>query len=146
VIPPAAWHTRSAQSKKYRSGARYTITHGVHGFARATRKLPDPAIFCDRLSCLCGGGIGAIDDCHCLALIAALRGAAGSDLPSPGELARIRDTPALVLAWDTDPSHPVSTAEHLARAFSHADLHIARTPGDVAAWPEEVGHFLADCA
>ena len=145
VIPPAAWATRGTQSKKYRGGARYTLTHGVHGFAKATRKLPNPEIFCEQLECLCGGGIGSIDDFHYLPLVAALRGAAGSDLPSPTQLARIRDIPALVLAWDTDPSHPVSTAEELAGGFSHADLHVARTPADVAHWPEEVAHFLADC-
>jgi pimeloyl-ACP methyl ester carboxylesterase len=145
VIPPAAWETRLAQAKRYRGGARYTLTHGVHGFARATRKMPNPDIFCEHLECLCGGGIGSIDDFHFLPLVAALRGAAGSDLPSAANLARIRDIPALVLAWDTDPSHPVSTAEELAGAFAHADLHVASTPAEVAAWPAEVGHFLDDC-
>jgi pimeloyl-ACP methyl ester carboxylesterase len=145
VIPPAAWESRTAQSKRYRGGARYTLTHGVHGFAKATKKMPDPAIFCDRLECLCGGGIGSIDECHYLALVAALRGAAGSDLPAPSQLARIADIPALVLAWDTDPAHPVSTAEELAGAFRHVDLHVARSAADVACWPEEVAHFLADC-
>ena len=145
VIPPAAWETRHDQSKRYRGGARYTLTHGVHGFAKATRKLPNPEIFCDRLECLCGGGIGAIDDFHYLPLVAALRGAAGSDLPSPSQLATIRDIPTLVLAWDTDATHPVSTAESVASAFEHADLHVARTPADVDAWSDEVSHFLADC-
>ena len=145
VIPPAAWETRHDQSKRYRGGARYTLTHGVHGFAKATRKLPNPEIFCDRLECLCGGGIGAIDDFHYLPLVAALRGAAGSDLPSPSQLAAIRDIPTLVLAWDTDATHPVSTAESVASAFEHADLHVARTPADVDAWSDEVAHFLADC-
>jgi pimeloyl-ACP methyl ester carboxylesterase len=146
VIPPAAWETRAAQSKRYRSGARYTMTHGVHGFAKATKRMPDPPIFCDRLECLCGGGIGAIDSFHYLPLVAALRGAAGSDLPSPAHLERLRDVPALVLAWDTDPAHPVATAEALARSFAHADLHVARSAADVDAWPDEVAHFLHDCA
>jgi pimeloyl-ACP methyl ester carboxylesterase len=145
VIPPSAWDTRAAQAKKYRSGARYTLTHGVHGFAKATQRLPSPTIFCDRLAPLCGGGIGAIDDFHYLPLVAALRGAAGSDLPSPGQVATLRHHPVLILSWDTDPAHPVATAERLAEQFAHADLHVARTPSEVAAWPEEVAHFLADC-
>jgi 3-oxoadipate enol-lactonase len=144
VIPPAAWETRHPQSKRYRGGARYALTHGVHGFAKATRKMPDPDIFCDRLECLCGGGIGCIDDFHYLPLVAALRGAAGSDLPSPAQLTAIRDVPALILAWDTDPTHPVATAESLARSFDHVDLHVARTAGDVDDWSEHVATFLAD--
>lgn len=145
VIPPAAWETRAAQSKKYRSSARYTATHGVHGLAKATRRGPNPSIFCDRLECLCGGGIGAIDDLHFLACVAALRGAAGSDLPSPAQLARIRDIPTLVLSWDTDPAHPVSTAERLAAGFAHADLHVATAPETVGSWADEVQAFLDDC-
>jgi 3-oxoadipate enol-lactonase len=145
VIPPSAWETRAEQSKKYRSGARYTLTHGVHGFAKATRRMPNPPIFCDRLECLCGGGIGSIDDFHYLPLVAALRGAAGSDLPSPSELAKVRDHPTLILAWETDPAHPVVTAERLAGHFDHADLHVARSASDVASWPEEIAHFLNDC-
>lgn len=145
VIPPAAWDTRHESSRRYRGGARYTITHGVHGFAKATRRMPDPPIFCDRLECFCGGGLGCIDEFHYLPLVAALRGAAGSDLPSASQLAAVRDVPALILAWDTDPAHPVTTAESLASSFDHADVHVARTPADVDAWPAEVAHFLADC-
>jgi pimeloyl-ACP methyl ester carboxylesterase len=145
VIPPAAWETRHDSSKRYRSGARYTLTHGVHGFARATKKLPDPPIFCERLSCLCGGGIGSIDEFHYLSLVAALRGAAGSDLPTPEQLRRVRDIPALILAWDTDPAHPVGTAERLAESFAHADLHVATAPETVGSWADEVQHFLDDC-
>ena len=81
VIPPAAWESRGTQSKKYRTSARYTMTHGVHGLAKATRKAPNPPIFAERLEPSEGGGIGAIDDLHYLSLLAALRGAAGSDLP-----------------------------------------------------------------
>ena len=145
VIPPAAWDTRHESSKKYRSSARYTMTHGVHGLAKATRKQPSPTIFTDRLAPLQGGGIGAIDDLHYLSAVAALRGAAGSDLPMPAQLARIRDVPTLILSWETDSAHPVSTAERLAAGFEHADLHVATTADEVAHWPEEVAHFLHDC-
>lgn len=145
VIPPAAWESRQAQAKKYRSGVRYTLTHGVHGFAKATKRAPNPAIFCERLECLCGGGIGAIEELHYLSLLAALRGAAGSDLPAPAQLQRIRDIPALILSWDTDPAHPVSSAERLAESFAHADLHVATAPASVGSWADEVQAFLDDC-
>jgi pimeloyl-ACP methyl ester carboxylesterase len=145
VIPPSAWDTRHDVSKRYRGGARYVLTHGVHGFEKATRKLPDPPIFRGPLDPLRGLGLGSFDHFHRLPLVAALRGAAGSDLPTERELATIRGVPALILAWDTDPSHPVATAERLAAGFDHVDLHVARDADDVLEWPEHVGHFLADC-
>ena len=146
VIPPAAWETRHDQSKRYRGGARYTLTHGVHSFAKATRKLPNPEIFCDRLECLCGGGIGAIDDFHYLPLVAALRGAAGSDLPSPSQLAHHPGHPhaGAGLGHRRRPT-PSRRPRPWRRRFEHADLHVARTPADVDAWSDEVAHFLADC-
>ncbi len=145
VIPPSAWDTRADVSKRYRGGARYVLTHGVHGFEKATRKLPDPPIFCGPLDPLRGLGLGCFDTFHRLPLVAALRGAAGSDLPTDRQLAAVRRVPALVLSWDTDPSHPVTTAERLASGFDFADLHVARTPDEVLEWPEHVSHFLADC-
>ncbi len=145
VIPPSGWDTRAPVSKRYRNGARHVLTHGVHGFEKATRKLPDPPIFDGPLKPLSGGGLGSFDTFHRLALAAALRGAAGSDLPTERQLASLRRIPALILAWDTDPSHPLSTAERLAACFDYADLHEASTCDEVAEWPEFVGHFLADC-
>lgn len=145
VIPPSGWDDRAPVAKRYRSGARYVLTHGVHGFEKATSRLPDPAIFAGPLERLRGGGLGTFDSFHRLPLAAALRGAAGSDLPTPQQLARLREIPALILSWDTDPSHPVGTAERLAAAFAHVDLHVAVDPEDVQGWADHVDHFLADC-
>lgn len=145
VIPPSGWDNRAPVSKRYRTGARHVLTHGVHGFEKATKRLPDPPIFTGGLAPLRGGGLGCFDGLHRLPLAAALRGAAGSDLPTERQLAALRRTPALILAWDTDGSHPVATAERLARGFEFADLRVARTADDVETWPAHVGHFLADC-
>ncbi len=145
VIPPSAWDTRHDVTKRYRSGARHVLTHGVHGFEKATRRLPDPPIFTGPLEPLSKAGIGSFEHAHRLSLAAALRGAAASDLPDQRQLAALRRIPALILSWDTDPSHPIATAEHLARDFDFADLHIAQRPDDVQEWPAFVEHFLADC-
>jgi pimeloyl-ACP methyl ester carboxylesterase len=53
------------------------------------------------------------------------------------------DHPTLILAWDTDPGHPVSTAERLHQLLSKSDLHVATTMPDVRAWPERVATFLS---
>jgi pimeloyl-ACP methyl ester carboxylesterase len=71
-----------------------------------------------------------------------LRGAAASDLPAPDELATIAQ-PALVLAWDGDEGHPLSTAERLAALLPRAELHVATHLRDVLGWPTQVAAFLA---
>ena len=70
-----------------------------------------------------------------------LRGAAASDLP-PAEAIAALDVPALILAWDTDAGHPVSTAERLAALLPRAELHVAREPEEVSTWPARVAAFV----
>ena len=147
VIPPAAWDTRHESSKKYRSSARYTMTHGVHGLAKATRKQPEPAdLRRPPRAALQGGGIGAIDDLHYLSAVAALRGAAGSDLPTPTQLGPHPRHP------DADPGvghRPGPPGEHRRapgrRLRPRRPPRRHRPPRTVAHWPDEVAHFLADC-
>jgi 3-oxoadipate enol-lactonase len=71
-----------------------------------------------------------------------LRGAAASDLPDPAALAGLRQ-PTLVLAWEGDPGHPLSTAERLAAELPHATLCVARKLADLGAWPRRVAEFCA---
>jgi pimeloyl-ACP methyl ester carboxylesterase len=50
--------------------------------------------------------------------------------------------PALILAWDTDPGHPVSTAERLHELLPVSELHVATTLDAVREWPERIAGFL----
>ncbi len=70
-----------------------------------------------------------------------LRGAASSDLPAPEQIAAIR-TPTLLLAWDGDPGHPVSTAERLHELIPDSALHVARTPAELRTWSDRTADFL----
>jgi len=70
-----------------------------------------------------------------------LRGAAASNLP-PVEVLAGLSQPALVLAWDTDPGHPVSTAERLHDVLPSSTLHVARTLDEVGTWPSLMCEFL----
>jgi 3-oxoadipate enol-lactonase len=54
------------------------------------------------------------------------------------------DVPTLVLAWDTDPGHPVSTAEALGELLPRAEVHVARSLRDVATWTSLVERFFRD--
>jgi pimeloyl-ACP methyl ester carboxylesterase len=71
-----------------------------------------------------------------------MRGAAATDLPRDEALRTITH-PTLILAWETDPGHPVATAELLARVLPDAHLHVSATAADVRTWPDRIGAFLA---
>ena len=71
-----------------------------------------------------------------------LRGAGASDLPSPDAVRAIA-VPALILAWDTDPGHPLATAERLAELLPDAELHVARRLRDISGWTRLVDGFVA---
>ncbi|WP_312169088.1 alpha/beta fold hydrolase [Microbacterium sp.] len=125
MVPPTAWETRADQAAIYRTAAALIESDGVEAFLAGTRGTPPPAT------------VGAPDTSPDVAdalLPSLLRGAGLSDLPSPESVARI-DVPTTILAWVDDPGHPLSTAERLAALLPHATLTIARTPGDVEAWP-----------
>ncbi|MER7083815.1 hypothetical protein SAMN02982929_01802 [Saccharopolyspora kobensis] len=73
---------------------------------------------------------------------AALRGVGSSELPAPEAIAAL-DHPALILTWDTDPLHPVSTAERLHELLPNSTLHVSRTAEDVKSWTGRVTGFFA---
>jgi hypothetical protein len=70
------------------------------------------------------------------------RGAGLSDLPAPEALQKL-DQRVLILAWDTDPGHPVSTAERLHTLLKHSELHISKTSTDIRTWGERALQFLS---
>ena len=145
VIPPTAWSTRPAQSRQYRAGAAIlSAPLGDRALLAAARLAPTPAILRDELAPLADHVVDGMAAIPRTRLAAILRGAADSDLPSPEELAAaVGDRPVLVLAWETDAGHPVSTAEALVDALPHAELHVATEPADVLRWPERVASFVA---
>lgn len=71
----------------------------------------------------------------------ALRGVGQAGLPEPAKLAALSH-PTLILAWDTDPLHSVSTAERLAQLIPHSTLHIARNVDDVKTWTQRTADFF----
>jgi 3-oxoadipate enol-lactonase len=137
VIPPTAWETRAAQRDLYEGSAHVAEVHGLDRLREMAAQRPVPPIF--------DGHPELTEyDPHIAPelLPTVLRGAASSDLPPPDVLASL-DQPALILAWDTDPAHPVSTAERLDEVLMSSALHVAATLDDVATWPALVGDFLA---
>ena len=141
VIPPTAWESRPTQARLYRIGAKTVQTIGIGAFVAAARVAPSPAIFRGPLAGARDSSLRAFGAFDKATLPTILRGAAASDLP-PAEAIAALDIPTLVLAWDTDAGHPVSTAERLATLLPRAELHVAREPEEVSTWPARVAAFV----
>jgi pimeloyl-ACP methyl ester carboxylesterase len=137
VLPPTAYETRAAQSADYTAGADLVERAGIESYVDHVNAQPMPEIL---RAFPAGFRFTAAVRAACLP--AALRGAAASDLPVPATVRAVR-APAVVLAWDTDPGHPLSTARQLAELLPDAELHVAHRLRDVTGWTKIVDSFLA---
>jgi pimeloyl-ACP methyl ester carboxylesterase len=141
VAPPTAWDTRARQARVYRALAGMIERFGfgpIRCGLSLARLIPGPP----HLARLKRSMEDALRRADPRALVVALRGAARSDLPDPDSL-RAVGAPVLILAWQRDPAHPVSTAERLAELLPRSELHIAESFDDVRAWSLEIRTFLA---
>jgi pimeloyl-ACP methyl ester carboxylesterase len=144
MIPPTAWATRVAQAERYREDADLAEREGLGALAAAESRRPPIPIFRGLFDPaeLVRARFAAQDPA---VLPSILRGAAASDLPDSAALAALRQ-PTLVLAWEGDDGHPLSTAERLAAELPHATLDVARKVADLGAWPNRVADFCAGLA
>ena len=138
MIPPTAWETRANQRALYAGAAKFITEKGSAAYVAASHRLPPLPIFD-------AAGKGELmrsePDIEEVFLPFVLTGAGNSDLPSPDAIRDLR-MPTLILAWDTDPGHPVSTAERLAELLPNKTLHVARTFDEITTWPSLIGEFL----
>ncbi len=72
-----------------------------------------------------------------------LRGVGMSELPEPRAV-RALPHPTLILAWQTDPLHPVKTAAHLHVLIDDSRLEIAHSVSDIKTWTRQVAEFFGD--
>lgn len=138
VIPPTAWETRAAQTEQYLASVGYLEAKGLDAFLAASAALPARPAWTEARRAVRQRHLAASDPA---ALALALRGAAESNLPPRDEVATI-SAPTLILAWDDDPGHPVSTATALASLIGGSELVVAASEEDVQGWPARVGRFL----
>jgi pimeloyl-ACP methyl ester carboxylesterase len=143
VIPPTAWATRPAQVERYRVGARLIRDEGIAAYIGAAQAQPVPAIFRGPLGGFWDDLYDAWGPLEQQRMPTILDGAGESDLPHPDAVRSI-DVPTLVLAWDTDPGHPASTAKRLETLLPNVAVEIAHTPEEVLVWRDRVAWFLAD--
>ncbi|MFG3253191.1 alpha/beta fold hydrolase [Streptomyces sp. NPDC048172] len=140
MIPPVAWESgEGPHARDWYTAAADTIeAHGAAHWREGWAKEADTEVM------PLFDGYPRFDmtpDISDELLPHALRGVAASDLPSPEEIATVRQ-PTLVLAWDADPLHPVSTAERLHGLLPDAELHVSRSVADVQGWTRRIAEFL----
>ena len=136
VIPPTAWETRAGQREIYENSASFVRAKGKDRYVQAVRKLPMIQILAEHPEFR-----PLPPDISEELLPFVLEGAAASDLPPVDALGSF-DIPSLILAWDTDPGHPVSTAETLHRTLPRSTLHVAHSIADIRGWGSVVVEFL----
>ncbi len=139
ALPPTAWETRPRQAAIYRRMGWFS---GVFGAApyRVLDWLPKP-VRDDGLSRLAMATIKGLARSDHRRVRAVLRGAALSDMPGRAALGQV-DVPTLILAWEDDAAHPVSTSERLAEVLPDVwRLDIARGH-DASRWTGLICEFL----
>lgn len=136
VLPPAAWDERPAQIEMYQRQANFLRTQSFEEWAQSIRASARPPILANEA--VLQPFTPRVPEEW---LPAVLRGAAASDLPPPDELSQLGQ-PALILAWDTDVNHPISTAQRLAELLPRSELYIARTLRQLSDWPRMIARFI----
>ena len=136
VIPPTAWATRAAQREQYEKGAEFVRRRGKAAYVAAAKAMPVIELFADDPD-----AARFEPDITEELLPTVLAGAASSDLPAEQQL-RTLTMPTLILAWATDPGHPVITAQLLAEYLPHNELHVAATLVQVRSWGPVITRFL----
>jgi len=144
VAPPTGWESRPRQARIYRVGSGILSWTGLGAF-RLLSRLPLPTRSESIVAKMQQSLVSYLADSDDRAVVAALSGAADSDLPPLTALRKLA-IPVLILAWRYDPAHPVATAETLARSIPNATLHVAEGLDDIRAWPELITEFLEHIA
>jgi pimeloyl-ACP methyl ester carboxylesterase len=142
VIPPTGWETRAEQAGVYEQGAALIESGGIERVIAAGALIapPDPFVDDPDFHARRADGMRSWEPQR---LAHAMRGATRAQLPTRQQIGSIT-CPALILAWTSDPGHPVSTADELARLLPHAIVHVDSTADAVARWTSHVAAFLTE--
>ncbi|MEV6235749.1 alpha/beta hydrolase [Lentzea sp. NPDC051838] len=137
IIPPVAWEEGPDQARQwYTDSAEAIESRGAAQWREEWAQKPPLPIFADYPA------FNLAPDIPDELLAPILRGIGESDLPAQDAIAGLPH-PSLILAWDTDPLHPVSTAEQLHELLPDSVLHVSTTVADVQTWTDRITDFLA---
>jgi len=145
VNPPTAWELRARQAAGYRRMARVGGLLGgrilsVLAPLCVRRAFPPCLLQAPRENLVAlAQGVKSISRKTFPPLFT---GAALSDLPSRERIATI-DVPALILAWEADPAHPLSVAAELGRLLPRSKLVVASSYAGLQQWHRLIREFVA---
>ncbi len=141
---PTAWETRAAQTEFYGRMADIIEAKGIGSLLAMMQQQPramtanwQSEAYPEMITSF-AEHFRTIDP---NALVTTLRGAQLTNLPPPQQLEVIH-TPALILAWTDDPSHPVSSAQEVHRRLRNSELLIAHNAVEVDTWTQEIRQFV----
>jgi non-heme chloroperoxidase len=136
LIPPVAWETGPQQARHWYNETADSIDKlGPTTWLEQWANAPPLPIFADYPTAKFTPDVA--DEL----LSSVLRGVGLSDLPDPVDIKTLPH-PTLILAWDTDPLHPVSTAEQLHELIPDSTLHVAHSVEDVKTWTQRTAEFF----
>ena len=121
---PALWEARQAPARQY-----------------ARIAAAGPALQARLLASTAASPLAPRDAAKAFDLATLYGGAAASDLPPPHALAAIAHIPALILAWEGDPAHPLASALALQRLLPASQLQLLPNHVDLATVREAIVAF-----
>jgi 3-oxoadipate enol-lactonase len=142
--PPCAWETRPKQIRGYKMLSAATRVIGPGGIAMVLRTFGQklfPEWQREEGTALVNTYADSIASMDRMTLSRAFKGASTCDMPPRTELKKLT-MPALILAWENDTGHPMSTALSLKEALPNSTLVVARNFKEVREWPDRVLEFI----
>lgn len=137
MIPPVAWDSGAEQAKQWYFDSADGIERlGAAQWREQWAQAAPPPIFADYPKFKFSPDVA--DEL----LPSVLRGVGSSDLPPEEAVATLRH-PALILTWDTDPLHPVATAERLHELLPGSQLHVSTSVADIKTWTDRITDFVS---
>jgi pimeloyl-ACP methyl ester carboxylesterase len=145
VTPPTLWDQRSAQADKWAKLGKLLLKPNA-SVLRMLMQISPPLpqyllqdkekieLYCAHLQQQSERSAGRLQR--------VLEDAAASNLPPKEDLHC--ELPALILAWENDPTHPVSSALALAERLPNADVQIAGSLEEVTRWSESIERFMRE--
>lgn len=135
VIPPTAWEGRRASKRAYLQLAQWVKTHGAAEYAKKLQQTPQHW----GMETIAPQLVKSVTQMEALPTV--LEGAASSDLPHAQVLGSIK-IPTLIMSWENDPHHPVTTAETLHALIPSSRLTVAPNKEELKSWPHIAAQFL----
>ncbi|MDQ1811874.1 alpha/beta hydrolase [Massilia sp. CCM 9210] len=144
ILPPTLWEARIAQAALYRRAIALAQSVGGARYARLIARDGGalPPWLLKAAPHLAAAARYGMRDLSTPGMLALYESAAVSDLPPRAALEALSGTPALIVGWAGDPTHPLASAHELHRLLPNSNLFIAQDHQDVLTIPTRLREFV----